>query len=47
VLITNTVGLRAVAVKAGALDSVVTTATFINTNSVGTGTGLTGAYYTS
>ena len=46
-LITNTLGLHAMATKPGALDSIVTTATFINTNSVGTGAGLTGAYYTS
>ncbi|HSY17613.1 MAG TPA: chitobiase/beta-hexosaminidase C-terminal domain-containing protein, partial [Candidatus Acidoferrales bacterium] len=47
VLITNTVGLCAAAIKPGALDSTATTATFINTNTVGTGIGLTGAYYTS
>ncbi|MDR3460471.1 MAG: PA14 domain-containing protein [Verrucomicrobiae bacterium] len=46
-LLTNSTGLRALATKPGAADSIVTTATFLNTNSIGTGTGLTGAYYAS
>lgn len=46
-LVTNTAGVHALATKPGAADSIVTAATFINTNSVGSGTGLTGAYYTS
>ena len=45
--ITNSVGLRARAFKAGAVDSGVATATFLSSASIGNGTGLTGAYFSS
>jgi hypothetical protein len=43
--LTNTAGLRARAFKTGGVDSLTALATFISTNSIGTGTGLTGDYY--
>ena len=45
--ITNSVGVRARAFKAGAVDSGVATATFLSSVSIGNGTGLTGAYFSS
>src|SRR5262249_54906726 len=44
-VLTNTVAVQAMAVKPGAVNSGVVTAGFVNSSSVGTGTGLTGAYY--
>ncbi len=46
-MITNSVGLRARAFKAGAVDSGVAVATFLNNTSIGDGTGLSGAYYSN
>jgi len=47
IVVTNTLTVKAAALKAGAVDSAVTSASFINSSSVGTGTGLTGAYYSN
>jgi hypothetical protein len=45
ILITNTVRLQARAFKTGSPNSGTTSAVYLSTNSVGNGTGLTGAYY--
>jgi hypothetical protein len=45
--ITNSVGVRARAFKVGAVDSGVATATFLSSTSIGNGTGLTGAYFST
>ena len=44
-ILTNTAGVHAMAVQPGAVNSGVTLASFVNSSSVGTGAGLTGAYY--
>ncbi|HKI69641.1 MAG TPA: PA14 domain-containing protein, partial [Verrucomicrobiae bacterium] len=46
-LVTNSVGIRARAFKVGAVDSGVALATFLNSTSIGNGTGLSGAYYSN
>jgi len=46
-VLTNSASIRARAFKAGWVDSGVATATFLNVTSIGTGTGLTGAYYSN
>ena len=45
--VVNTLNLQAVAVKSGAVNSGVASASFINTAAVGNGTGLTGQYWTN
>ena len=45
--LTNSVGVRARAFKSGAVDSGVAAATFLSRASIGNGTGLTGAYFSS
>jgi PA14 domain/Chitobiase/beta-hexosaminidase C-terminal domain len=44
-LLTNSASVKVRAFKPGAADSTVTSATFLSSASIGTGTGLTGAYY--
>ncbi|MDB6068031.1 MAG: hypothetical protein JWR26_4239 [Pedosphaera sp.] len=44
-VVTNSTGIHAMAVRVGAVNSGVASASFVNSSSVGTGTGLTGAYY--
>jgi autotransporter-associated beta strand protein len=46
-LVTTTANLQAIAVKAGAVNSGVASASFINTAAVGTGTGLLAQYWTN
>ena len=46
-LVTNTVAVRAKAFKAGAVDSSMAEATFINSSALGGGTGLLAAYYSN
>jgi uncharacterized repeat protein (TIGR03806 family) len=46
-VITNTLSLQAIAVKAGAANSGVASASFVNTASAGTGSGLLGQYWTN
>jgi uncharacterized repeat protein (TIGR03806 family) len=41
----NSVAVRAKAFKSGSIESAVATATFLNSSAIGTGTGLSGAYY--
>jgi uncharacterized repeat protein (TIGR03806 family) len=43
--LTNSVGIQAVAVESGATPSGVAQASFVNSSSLGNGTGLTGSYY--
>src|SRR5262249_6849491 len=45
--VTNTVVVSAVAAQAGAFNSGVTSASFINRSSIGSGTGLLGSYWTN
>jgi hypothetical protein len=45
VTLTNSTGVHVLAVKPGYIDSAVAVAGFINSASLGTGTGLSGAYY--
>ena len=45
--LTNSTGVHAMATQPGAVNSSLTEASFVNSSSVGTGTGLTGAYYAS
>ena len=45
--VTNSVGVRARAFKAGAVNSGVAIATFLSSTAIGTGTGLAGAYYSN
>ncbi|MDB6066991.1 MAG: hypothetical protein JWR26_3199, partial [Pedosphaera sp.] len=45
--ITNSVGLQVIAAKAGSFNSGVASAAFINSSSIGTGTGLSGSYWTA
>jgi uncharacterized repeat protein (TIGR03806 family) len=44
-VLTNSANVQAVAVKAGAVNSAVASASFINSSSVGTGVGLLGSYW--
>ncbi len=46
-VLTNTAVVKVEAVKAGAVDSPVVSATFFSRASIGSGTGLTGAYYSN
>ena len=46
-VLTNSTGVQAVAVKPGAVNSGVASAGFLNSSSIGTGTGLVGSYYDS
>jgi uncharacterized repeat protein (TIGR03806 family) len=46
-VITNTLGIQAIAVKAGAVNSGMTSASFVNTAAPGHGTGLSGQYWTN
>jgi uncharacterized repeat protein (TIGR03806 family) len=46
-VLTNSTGVQAVAVKPGAVNSGVASAGFLNSSSIGTGTGLLGSYYGS
>jgi uncharacterized repeat protein (TIGR03806 family) len=46
-VITATLAVKAVVFRAGAVPSAVATASFVNSASLGTGTGLTGAYYSN
>jgi uncharacterized repeat protein (TIGR03806 family) len=46
-VVSNTVSVQAVATKSGAVNSAVAVASFINSSSIGNGTGLTGAYYSN
>ncbi|HXT12522.1 MAG TPA: FN3 associated domain-containing protein [Candidatus Angelobacter sp.] len=46
-MVTNTVNLQAIAVKSGAVNSGVASASFINSAAVGNGTGLLGQYWTN
>jgi len=46
-MLTNTAAVRAVAAKPGAVNSGIAAASFINSSSLGSGTGLTGAYYSN
>lgn len=45
-LVTNTVNLRVIAIKSGAVNSGVTAATFVNTAAAGGGSGLLGQFWT-
>ncbi len=45
--LTNTVAVNAIAVKPGAFNSAITTASFINSSTLGTGTGLLGKYWSN
>ncbi len=46
-VLTNSAGIRARAFKAGCVDSAVAIATILNITSIGSGTGLAGAYYSN
>src|SRR5207247_206677 len=46
-VLTTTLPVRAVALQAGAVPSVVVSAGFVNSSAAGTGTGLNGAYYSN
>ena len=46
-VITNTLTVKAAALQAGAVSSAVVAASFINSSSIGSGTGLDGAYYSN
>ena len=45
--LTNTVALKAIAAQAGAFNSAVASASFINSSSLGRGTGLLGSYWSN
>jgi PA14 domain/Chitobiase/beta-hexosaminidase C-terminal domain len=45
--VTQTAGLQARAFEIGGVDSDIALATFVSSNSIGTGTGLTGAYFSN
>jgi uncharacterized repeat protein (TIGR03806 family) len=44
-VLTNTAAVKAIATKPGQVNSAVTTASFLNSSAIGSGTGLLGAYY--
>src|SRR4029077_21191843 len=44
-IITNSTGVQAFAVMAGAINSAIASAGFINSSLIGTGTGLSGSYW--
>ena len=46
-VLTNTVAVNAIATKAGAFNSAISSASFINSSSIGSGTGLLGSYWTN
>ena len=46
-VVSNSLGLHVVAVRAGAVDSGVAVASFVNSSSIGSGTGLQGNYYSN
>ncbi|MDB6065398.1 MAG: hypothetical protein JWR26_1606, partial [Pedosphaera sp.] len=46
-ILTNSAGVQAVAIKSGAVNSGIVGAGFINSSSIGTGTGLSGSYWTA
>jgi len=46
-VLTNTVAINAIATKVGAFNSAITSASFINSSSIGSGTGLLGSYWTN
>jgi len=46
-VLTNSSSVNAMATKAGTANSGVTSAAFLNSSSIGTGTGLTGSYYSN
>jgi mono/diheme cytochrome c family protein len=45
--LTNTVEVNAIAAQAGSFNSVVASASFVNSSSIGTGTGLQGSYWSN
>ncbi len=46
-ILTNTTAVNAIAVQSGAFNSAVTSASFINSSTLGNGTGLLGSYWTN